>query len=152
MISIWLEALWNKLLGKAQEVEEEDVRDYSQVPKNLDAAVDWLIKENEGNKELESLLESESSFIGQVHFGCGMNMRNDWGFWDHENPSGLAKWFHARGIYHADDMSSIVLRTFYRRMKGEEEKVSEQIEDIRKYWRDQGQDPDRLFDPPKQEE
>jgi len=149
MIWTWLRSLWDKFMGRSVDLQEE-TPDWSGVPKTLDEAVDQFIKDTEGDEELKDLLEKEeSSFLGYLHFGGGMNMRNEWGFWNHEHPSDLAKWFHERGIYHADDMSGIVYRTFYRRLKGEDEAVQEQIENLRQYWRDQGQDPDRLFEPPQ---
>ena len=146
MIGVWLQAIWDRLCGRSYQFEDEKV-DWSHVPKTLDDAVNQLIEDNRGNDELKDLLaKGESSFVGHLHFSGGINMRNDWGFWNYENPSDLAKWFNARGIYHADDMSGIIYRTFYRRLKGEEERLDEQIQNIRQHWTEHGLDPDHLFD------
>jgi hypothetical protein len=148
MIRFWIQTICDKLFGHTQSASDE-TPDWSHVPKTLDEAVSQLIKDNESNEEMKALLalaKGESSFISHIHIFGGMKMRNDWGFWHYENPSDLARWFHDRGIFHAEDMSCIVYRTFYRRMKGEEEKVDEQIEELRQYWRDQGINPDKLFE------
>jgi len=147
MIGIWLQIIWDKICGR-QYNHLMEKPDWSSVPKTLDEAVDRLMDDNQENEDLKHFLSKESdgsSFVAKLYFECGMKLRNEWGLWDHENPSDLAKWFNDRGIYHADDMSGIIFRTFYFRSKGQDERLSEQIEAIRQYWRNQGLDPDKLF-------
>jgi len=50
------------------------------------------------------------------HFGLGLWMRDNWGLWGR---SRLAEWFNARGITDPDEMSSAILRSFRRHLRGE---------------------------------
>lgn len=65
------------------------------------------------------------------HFGIGGALRNNWGLWQR---SPLARWFHARGIVHADDMSSIIISSYIRRLRGEPIRLEEQIASHREAW------------------
>lgn len=57
------------------------------------------------------------------------------GLW-FESP--LSNWFAEKGIYHADDMSSIILTSWHRRFKGENIRLDEQIEHYQNWWKEQG--------------
>jgi hypothetical protein len=61
-----------------------------------------LIEPDDVNKMQTGTEEDMSHY----HFGLGMWMRNNRGFWQ---SSRFAKWFNARGIQHPDDMSGIIL-------------------------------------------
>lgn len=68
----------------------------------------------------------------QLHFGFGTYLRNSWGLW---HRSSLALWFRVRGIWHADDMSSIILTSYVRKLRGEPIQLRSQIEHHKEYWR-----------------
>lgn len=81
-------------------------------PKDLDEAVHILKKYlDEGDKDSIAKV-SENEFLGSVHFSYGMVIRNSWHLWDEEGK--LHKWFCANGIFHADDMSGLILLKLYR--------------------------------------
>jgi len=65
--------------------------------------------------------------------GLGMWMRNNWGLW---GDSRLADWFAEKGIDHPDDMSTIILKSFWRRLNDRPIALSEQIRTHRAYWDD----------------
>ena len=74
---------------------------------------------------------TEGEFIGNAHFGFGMWMRNNWQFW---GGSRLSKYFNEMGIYHPDDMSGIILTSYYRYLKEKDIKLEEQIKYYQDYW------------------
>ena len=49
------------------------------------------------------------------HFGLGMWMRNNWGLWAH---GPLAAYLEQFGVHHPDDMSGLILDTFWRHLNG----------------------------------
>ena len=49
------------------------------------------------------------------------------------------------GIYHADDMSGIILTSFQRHVRGQPLEVETQVKHYRKYWKDLGVDPRGSF-------
>ena len=60
-----------------------------------------------------------------------MGMRNAWGLW---GDSPLSRYFARLGIYHADDMSSIINEAFSRKVRGMEIKLDELVKYYREYW------------------
>jgi hypothetical protein len=66
------------------------------------------------------------------HFGLGMWMRNYWRLW---GGSRLGEYFNSLGISHPDDMSSIVLDSFWRHLNSEPIMLDEQVEYYQEYWR-----------------
>ena len=70
----------------------------------------------------------------QYHMGLGMWMRNNWGLW---GGSRLAAWFNAQGINHPDDMSGIILDSFWRYLNGKPIKLDEQVKYYQGYWKKQ---------------
>lgn len=92
-------------------------------PKNLDEAIDVLKSIN------TPYMSINDRYI-----------RNDWGLW---NGSDLAYWFYARDIFHADDMSAIIIESFRRTNNGEPLELDKQIEKYHKHWEKQ-MGPDHL--------
>jgi len=72
--------------------------------------------------------------MSQYHFGLGMGMRNEWGLW---GGSRLAKWFNAQGITHPDDMSGIILHSFWRHLNGKPITLEQQVKYYQDYWKNQ---------------
>jgi hypothetical protein len=75
---------------------------------------------------------NEEEFIGNSHFGIGLWMRNNWGLW---GGSRLSKYFNLKGINHPDDMSGIILTSYYRQLTGQEIKLEDQIQYYQDYWK-----------------
>jgi len=59
--------------------------------------------------EQRIVAQTEEEFTAQAHFGLGLWMRNQWGLW---RGGPLTKYFCQLGVYHPDDMSSIILTTY----------------------------------------
>lgn len=74
---------------------------------------------------------SEEEFCANAHFGFGMWMRNNWGLW---GGSRLQTYFNEKGIYHPDDMSGIILTSYYRYLKGDKIELKKQIKFYKTYW------------------
>jgi len=94
-----------------------------------------------GAERKAELKASPISELPAYHFGLGMWLRNNWGLW---GGSPLKDWFTARGIHHADDMSATILTSYWRALNGLPIELDEQIAAHRRYWADQGVDPDTL--------
>ena len=58
----------------------------------------------------------------------------------------LRFYFLKEGVLHPEDMSSIILLTYHRRLMGKPDNVGQQIEHHRNYWISQGVDIDALLD------
>lgn len=83
---------------------------------NLDEALDYIISELEAHDQLKHVKESENPevFTARMHFGFGMQLRNNLGLWKPHTQSRLVKWFWDNlHITHADDMSAIILTALW---------------------------------------
>lgn len=73
---------------------------------------------------------NEAEFTINAHFSFGMWIRNNWGLW---SGSRLSKYFADLGIFHPDDMSDIILTSYYRYLTGQEIQLEEQIDFYKDY-------------------
>jgi hypothetical protein len=67
----------------------------------------------------------------KYHFGLGTWMRNNWGLWA---GSRLRDYLHKLGLRHPDDMSSVILKSFWRHLNGKPLKIDEQVKYYQEYW------------------
>ena len=100
------------------------------VPRDLDdcfVQLKTLLKP----EDVEAMKSGTEADMSQYHFGLGMWVRNNWGLW---GGSRLAKWFNALGIEHPDDMSAIILDSFWRHLNDQPIKMAEQVTYYKQYW------------------
>jgi hypothetical protein len=102
------------------------------VPKDLNDALNylnctWLDKDKE-----EFKLKDENEAVSELHMGTGQGIRNEWGLWERKNS--LYRYFKSKGIFHPDDMSSIILKSFHRQLNNKDIALECQIENIKNYW------------------
>lgn len=101
------------------------------IPRNLNEAIYEIDKKVSDSTKNSIKQMSENDFATESHFGTGKGIRNDWNLW---RKSRLARYFNKKGIYHPDDMSSIILRSYYRKTTKKEINLNEQIVFYKKYW------------------
>lgn len=74
---------------------------------------------------------SEESMIG-YHMSLGLWIRNNWGL---RGGSRLSKYFNKIGIDNADDMSGIILDSFWRHLHSKPIKLKEQVASYQMFWK-----------------
>jgi hypothetical protein len=109
------------------------------IPQTLEGCFKKLIKQN-SNKDLCAFSsikeEKDEPIINGYYFSLGMYLRNNWGLWKGENK--LVKYFNNLGIYHPDDMSSIIITSFHRHLNKKDIKLEEQIKYYQDFWKKVG--------------
>ena len=82
-----------------------------QKPKNLTECIQMLDKnlKKQDKEYIKTLTEDE--FFMESHFTIGMGIRNEW--IRSGNPE-LVKFFLDQGVKHPDDMSAMILTSYYR--------------------------------------
>ena len=82
-----------------------------QKPKNLTECIQMLDKnlKKQDKEYIKTLTEEE--FFMESHFTIGMGIRNEW--IRSGNPE-LVKFFLDQGVKHLDDMSAMILTSYYR--------------------------------------
>lgn len=66
--------------------------------------------------------------LWEYHLGLGTGLRNEWGLWAH---SRLAQYFEALGVDHPEEMSSIIIKSYWRRLNHQDIKLEEQLAEYR---------------------
>lgn len=96
---------------------------------------------NDAHRELKKMLPARlvtkmksgtKEDMIKYHFGLGMWIRNNWGLWQ---GSRLSKYFNEIGVYHPDDMSGIILDTFWCDLNGKPQRITERIAAHQEYWK-----------------
>lgn len=108
--------------------------DFYKPPNTLSECMDKLnvlLEQEEEFKKYFNDSKSESDFVYGLHHGLGRIIRNEWGLWQ---DSKLKQYFDTIGIHHADDMSGIILTSFWRRKHNQEMMLGEQIKHYQEYW------------------
>lgn len=104
---------------------------------NKDKPIDNAISKIEqslSEKELQQFSKTEErEVIIDSHFGFGMKFRNE--ILKNKKDSTLLKYFHSKGIYHLDDMSSIVFKSLHRKLNHKNIDLEHQIKEKIEYWK-----------------
>lgn len=87
-------------------------------------------------EDLKTMINGSEDDMNQYHFGLGMWIRNNWGLW---RGSRLSRWFNDLGIQHPDDMSGIILDSFWRHLHEEPLRLDEQVKYYQDYWNNMNQ-------------
>ena len=98
-------------------------------PKNLTECIQMLDKnlKTEDKDYIKTLTEEE--FFMESHFTIGMGIRNEW--IRSGNPE-LVTFFLDQGVKHPDDMSAMILTSYYRHLLGKEIDFEGQISAYKK--------------------
>ena len=104
--------------------------------RNLDECMNWVESYFCSGPIGEDLFlewsqQDESDALVGIHHGMGTFIRNTLELWEN-GPA--VKWFNDNGIYHADDMSSIIFKSLHRRVNGNDIKLDDQIKKYRDHW------------------
>ena len=108
----------------------------------------------EAHQELEELLskddlakidamKSEKEMI-TYHFGLGMGMRNSWSLW---RGGPLARNMNKLGFHHPDDMSGVILATFWCKRHMKDFRLQERAAYYEVYWKAAADPPKTAKDP-----
>ena len=109
-----------------------DTIDGSYIPTDLNDAVNQINKVLAEESKLKIKKMTEEDFIAESHFGIGLTLiRNGWALW---SKSRLSKYFNEIGINHPDDMSGIILTSYYRNLNDLPIELEKQIEFYKNYW------------------
>lgn len=98
------------------------------IPANLDEAVS-LLESGLSTRDRKAIAESSPH---DWHFSVGMHLRNTWKLWEPQSP--LSLWFGKLGIYHADDMSGIIIKALKCKVDETEFDLTEEVAYYKSYW------------------
>lgn len=82
--------------------------------------------------------------MARYHLGLGMGMRNSWGLW---GGGPLAQHMNKLGFHHPDDMSGVILATFWCKRHQEDFRLEERAAYFAAYWKAMADPPAAAKDP-----
>jgi len=119
----------------SQEKNNRDKYSEGYIPKNLYDALTYLnCTWSEEDKE-DFRTQNESDAVAELHMGTGLSIRNGWGLWAKRKNS-LVRYFNSLGIFHPDDISSIILTSFHRQLNNIDIDLDKQVEMYKRYWKE----------------
>ena len=99
---------------------------------DLESCMAWVAENTADESDFKNWISlDEDKAMAMVHHSLGMNLRNTLGLW-HDGTS--VPWFNKQGIYHADDMSGIILTSLHRKHNDIDIALDEQIKIYRDHW------------------
>lgn len=101
------------------------------IPKNLEECFKELVRILPQEELLEFKNKSELEAKATAHFGLGLWIRNNWKL---RSKSDLANFFNELGITHPDDMSGIIIGTFWCHLNEKPLKLAERVRFYQEYW------------------
>jgi len=103
------------------------------IPSTLDEAVALLV--GQIPPKVKQMIKSLGADSACMHMSVGRDIRNEWGLW---TGSALRDWFLDRGVWHADDMSSIIISKAIAELKDIDYSIEDDIERFNAHWAEQG--------------
>lgn len=105
------------------------------IPLNLNECFERLNEIMESAEDAEWFKNtSEEEAVTNSHFGLGGWIRNNWKLWQKNEV--LHQYFKNLGLWHADDMSSVILTSYHRFVNNKEINLNEQIKHYMEYWKE----------------
>jgi hypothetical protein len=102
------------------------------IPQNLNDCYNELDKMLNFYLKLEMLFTKEDN-LSKYHLGLGMWIRN---FWIRSKDKRLRNYFHDIGIYTPDDMSGIIIDSYWRKLHKKSINLDQQIKYYQDYWKE----------------
>jgi hypothetical protein len=108
-------------------------------PKDFNEALTQLNKITPDSTKLRIKSMTEPDFLAQTHLSIGMWIRNYWLYNRYlfgivVTKSDLWKDLYSKGLFNNDDMSEVILRSFYRQLNHLEINLNQQLEDIHQWY------------------
>lgn len=67
----------------------------------------------------------------KLHHFLGRFIRNEWGLW---TGSELSRYFNTLGLFHPDDMSGVIITSFYRHLHKLPLQIESQVQRYKDFW------------------
>lgn len=102
------------------------------LPRNLEESVLYFQQKWTKTQLDEFKNTAEDNAVTEHHFGTGSWIRNNWIHGDRDTT--LTNYFHSLGIFHPDDISSIILTSLHRTLNQRDIQLNKQVEKYKAYW------------------
>ncbi len=101
------------------------------IPRNLEECLSELNRLWD-SAFVDKFKRTEESELAKYHFTLGIWLRNNWGLWKGDT---LARWFNSIGIVHPDDMSGIIIQSYWRELNSKPIDLDVQVQYYQDFWK-----------------
>ncbi|TFF39125.1 DUF6794 domain-containing protein [Mucilaginibacter psychrotolerans] len=108
----------------------------NKVPANLNEVFAYLDNDWNAVHRLQFKTMPESEAVSSEHFSMGLWIRNNW-IRGNRNPP-LIKYFKSIGLYNPDDISSVILLSYHRKLNNKPLNIKAQVDEYTAYWKTTG--------------
>ncbi|MEY4926123.1 MAG: hypothetical protein RI894_559 [Bacteroidota bacterium] len=98
------------------------------IPKDLEDALNQLDKLISEESKAKFKTHSEDESVHKLYFSLGRWIWTNWSLLD---GSRLSEFFREYGIHHPEDIATIIIRSYHRRLNGKELNLKQQMEDLK---------------------
>lgn len=102
------------------------------IPSNLNECFEVLDIMLTSQDQLNIKQMTEDEFMHASHHFLGQKIRNDWHLWKANSP--LFHHLKDMGLWHADDMSGLILTSYWRSKNKKPLQITAQIKAYQDYW------------------
>ena len=112
---------------------QEKIKTYSEkyLPKNIEDVINFMDYKWKEEDKTTFKNKPERIAVSELHFTYGMYIRNSW--LRNGNPK-LQEYFYRKKIFHLDDMSSIILLAFHRKLNNKKLGLNEIFKPYKIEW------------------
>jgi hypothetical protein len=103
-------------------------------PSNLEEAFEVLKDDLAPNEQIE-IMNMPKEKLCRLHSNLGRWIRNNWKLWQ-DGPMKI--YFNNLGIHHADDMSGIIIESFWHHLRNEPLDLDNQVNYYQEFWKSKG--------------
>jgi hypothetical protein len=104
---------------------------YGQMPKDLKECNEYF-NSNLKQDEIEHIRFLTLDQLSELHFTLGLFIRNNW-IHGNRNPE-LINYFQTKDLYHPDDISSVIIKSYWHYLNNKEFNLNTEIEFYQEYW------------------
>ena len=101
-------------------------------PQSIEDSLNYFEKNWSTNEKSTFKQQPENFAVSQLHMSVGLWIRNNW---IRKDNNSLIEEFHKIGVYHPDDISSIILTSLHRKLNNKNLKLEEQTKYYINYWK-----------------
>jgi len=102
------------------------------IPTNLEECF-LALKEELTETQLSVFKEiNVETSLSSFHHTLGRRLRNQWKLWE---DSQLNTYFRKMGLFHADDMSGLILTSFSRHLRDVPLEIETQVKNYQEFWK-----------------
>jgi hypothetical protein len=113
--------------------------DQDWVPSTMVEAVDAFY-ESLDDADKRYICKTED-FVQVTHHSIGQAIRNTWSLWETDTPL-KRDFIHETGLWgHGDDVSGYLITQVVRRVRGQSEDLTDQVDEMKAHWVKEGTNP-----------